>query len=25
MFKVLTTPQFDKWLDGLRDPVGSAA
>ncbi|GAA5245608.1 hypothetical protein BMMON3_04270 [Burkholderia mallei] len=25
MFKVLTPPQFDKWLDGLRDPVGSAA
>ncbi|RQZ16647.1 type II toxin-antitoxin system RelE/ParE family toxin [Burkholderia sp. Bp9031] len=25
MFRVLTTPQFDKWLDGLRDPVGSAA
>ncbi|KWF62416.1 type II toxin-antitoxin system RelE/ParE family toxin [Burkholderia multivorans] len=25
MYKVLTTPQFDDWLDGLRDPVGSAA
>ncbi|PXX38100.1 putative addiction module killer protein [Burkholderia pyrrocinia] len=25
MFKVLTTPQFDEWLDGLRDPVGCAA
>ncbi|RKU01839.1 addiction module antitoxin RelB [Burkholderia sp. Nafp2/4-1b] len=25
MHKVLTTPQFDVWLDALHDPIGSAA
>ncbi|QBQ98918.1 type II toxin-antitoxin system RelE/ParE family toxin [Paraburkholderia pallida] len=25
MYKVLRTPQFDEWLDELRDPVASAA
>ncbi|SDV47033.1 hypothetical protein SAMN05216551_102209 [Chitinasiproducens palmae] len=25
MYSVLTTPQFDKWFVGLRDPIGSAA
>ncbi|CBW75561.1 Hypothetical cytosolic protein [Mycetohabitans rhizoxinica HKI 454] len=25
MFKILTTPQFDEWLDEVRAPVASAA